>query len=62
MAGHVNDLAGLLDSVPKLAGMEIEEWVGAVYRENNRFKNGEDRPDKFRVIHGDEVRFDRAML
>ena len=61
-AGHVNDLAGLLDAVPKLAGTEIEEWVDAVYRENNRFKKGEDRPDKFRMIHGDEVRFDRAML
>ena len=61
-AGHVNDFVKLFDSVPHLSDVAFEEWVEAIYQENNKFKLGGDYPDKFRLIHGDVVCFKRLIV
>lgn len=61
-AGHVNDFVKLFDAIPQLSDMSFEEWVETVYQENNKFKAGGDNPDKFRLIHGDEVCFKRLIV
>ena len=61
-AGHVNDFIELFDPLPKLSDVTFEEWVEAIYQENNKFKLGEDCPNKFRLIHGDVVCFERLIV
>lgn len=61
-AGHVNDFVKLFDVVPHLSDVTFEEWVEAIYQENNKFKLGADYPDKFRLIHGDVVCFKRLIV
>ncbi len=61
-AGHVNDFVKLFDTIPKLSDMVFEEWVEAVYQENNMFKMGEDNPNKFQLIHGGVVCFKRLIV
>lgn len=60
--GHVNDFIDLLDLIPKVSDVPFEEWIEAIYQENNRFKLGEDCPNKFRLIHGDVVCFERLIV
>ena len=61
-AGHVNDFVKLFDSIPKLSDVALEEWLETIYQENNKFKMGENYPDKFRLIHGDVVCFKRLIV
>ncbi len=61
-AGHVNDFVKLFDATPKLSDMVFEEWIETIYQENNKFKVGEDCPDKFHLIHGDVVCFKRLIV
>lgn len=60
--GHVNDFIDLLDLIPKVSDVSFEEWIDAIYQENNKFKLGEDCPNKFRLIHGDVVCFERLIV
>lgn len=61
-AGHVNDFVKLFDAIPKLSDVTFEEWIETIYRENNKFKVGENYPDKFSLIHGDVVCFKRLIV
>lgn len=61
-AGHVNDFVKLFDSIPKLSDVAFEEWVETIYQENNKFKEGGDYPNKFRLIHGDVLCFKRLIV
>lgn len=61
-AGHVNDFVKLFDAIPKLSDVTFEEWIETIYKENNKFKAGENCPDKFCLIHGDVVCFKRLIV
>ena len=61
-AGHVNDFVKLFDAIPKLSDVTFEEWIETIYQENNKFKVGENYPDKFTLIHGDVVCFKRLII
>lgn len=61
-AGNVNDFVKLFDAVPHISDVTFEEWVEAIYQEDNKFKLGGDYPDKFRLIHGDVVCFKRLIV
>lgn len=61
-AGHVNDFVKLFNAVPKLSDIAFEEWVEAMYIENNKFKIGGDFPNKYSLIHGGVVCFKRLIV
>ena len=61
-AGHVNDFVELFKTVPSLSDITFEDWVEAIYEENNKFKKGEDYPNKFNLINGDVVCFRRHIV
>lgn len=61
-AGHVNDFVKLFGCIPKLSDVAFEEWVEILYQENNKFKAGGNYPDKFNLIHGDVVCFQRLIV
>ncbi|EGS32965.1 hypothetical protein, partial [Veillonella sp. oral taxon 780] len=48
--------------IPKLSDVTFEEWIETIYQENNKFKVGENYPDKFTLIHGDVVCFKRLII
>ena len=61
-ASHVNDLLELLGSIPKLSDVAFEEWIEAIYNQNNKYRVAGDQPNKFQLIHGDVLCFKRLIV
>lgn len=61
-AGHVSDFVQIFSNVPKLYDILFGEWIEAIYQKNNSFKSGDDYPNKFKLIHGDVVCFQRLIV
>lgn len=61
-AGHINDFIKLFNRIPKLSDVAFEDWIEALYQENNKFKVGENYPNIFSLIHGDVVCFQRLIV
>ena len=61
-AGHVSDFVKMFETIPKASDMIFEEWVEAIYQANNSFKVAGDSPNKFLLIHGDVVCFERKII
>lgn len=61
-AGHVSDFVTVLK--PSLSDRtdSFDDLVENVYIANNRFGDAGDRPDKFTLIHGDVVCFNRYVV
>lgn len=61
-AGQINDFVKLFRAIPKMSDISFEEWVESIYKENNIFKIGGDCPNKFRLICGDALCFERIII
>jgi hypothetical protein len=60
--GHVNDFVQLLDDCKKLSDTSLDEWIVDIYQKNNTFKQGNDYPNKFKLLHGDVLCFKRLIV
>lgn len=61
-AGQVNDFVKLFRVIPKMSDISFEEWIETIYKENNIFKIGGDCPNKFRLICGNALYFERIII
>lgn len=48
--------------MPKVKETKIEDWITEVYSVNNIYKEANSEPDKFLLLHGDVVCFDRKII
>lgn len=61
-AGHVSDYVSTLKVSLEERKDTFNDLVERLYTENNNFGNAGDRPNKFTLIHGDVVCFDRYVV
>ena len=61
-AGHVSDYVSTLKDSLEERKDTFNDLVERLYTENNNFGNAGDRPNKFTLIHGDVVCFDRYVV
>lgn len=61
-AGHVSDYVFTLKAALQDRKDSFDELIVKLYSINNNFGNAGDRPDKFTLIHGDAVCFDRYVV
>ena len=61
-AGHVSDFVKLFNECPTPSSMSWLEWVDMLYQANNTFKEAENNPNKFLLIHGDMLCFERKII
>ena len=61
-AGHVSDYVFTLKAVLQDRKDSFDELIIKLYSTNNNFENAGDRPNKFSLIHGDAVCFDRYLV
>lgn len=61
-AGHVSDFVKLFEELPPPSSLSWEAWVETIYQENNKFKSADNAPDKFLLIHGDMLCFERKII
>lgn len=62
LAGHVSDFVTVLKPCITNRTDSFDSLIEKIYFENNVFKNAGDRPNKFALIHGDVVCFDRYVV
>ena len=60
--GHVNDFVKLLSNCKKLSEVSLDDWILDIYENNNMFKQGNDYPNKFKLLHGDVLCFRRLIV
>lgn len=60
--GHVNDFVQLLSDCKKLSEVSLHDWILDIYEKNNMFKQGNDYPNKFKLLHGDVLCFKRLVV
>lgn len=61
-AGHVSDYVSTLKDSLEERKDTFNDLVERLYTENNNFGNAGDRPNKFTLIYGDVVCFDRYVV
>lgn len=61
-AGHVSDYVFTLKAALQDRKDSFGELIVKLYSTNNNFGNAGDRPNKFTLIHGDAVCFDRYVV
>lgn len=62
LAGHVSDFSVVLKNVVSDRMNSFDEIIKKIYVENNVFGKAGDNPNKFTLIHGDVVCFDRYIV
>ena len=60
--GHINDFVQLLSNCKKLSKVSLDDWILDMYEKNNMFKQGNDYPNKFKLLHGDVLCFRRLIV
>lgn len=61
-AGHISDFVKLFKTIPSPSTMSWEAWVESIYQANNTFESANNAPDKFLLIHGDVLCFEREII
>ena len=61
-AGHINDFVEVLEKCLPNSQIIIEDWVLQLYEKNNQFGTVNGYPDKFLLLHNNELRFERIFV